>query len=257
MSNLVIRNYKPEDLSDVAKLYNSSQVKSPFLLRNKDYFDYFTSYPGVKEDSIFIATSERGVEGVAIIAIVQGRYTLGRIVELWASEVAAGDALVQKAVEYCRNNNIDGVEVKAPTFLDSGKTFANWQRIDQRGVMMIKLFSLVPLLQALFDTTALKKIGGGKGFLLVCDDETIDVKINKTEAKIVEGNESWQRSASIVVRFSSKTLLEIIFGSANQYIAFLSGRIKIKGIKNILRVMKMFKAIRISQPWTAAIVDTR
>ena len=257
MSNLVIRNYEPEDLPDVAKLYSSSQVKSPFFLRDKDYFDYFTSYPGVKEDRIFIAASERGVEGVAIIAIVQERYTLGKIIELWASEVATGDALVQKAVEYCRNNNIDGVEVKAPTFLDSGKTFANWQRIDQRGVMMIKLFSLVPLLQALFDTTALKKIGGGKGFLLVCDDETIDVKINKTEAKIVEGNESWQRSASIVVRFSSKTLLEIIFGSANQYIAFLSGRIKIKGIKNILRVMKMFKAIRISQPWTAAIVDTR
>ena len=257
MSNLVIRNYKPEDLLDVVKLYSSSQVKSPFFLRDKDYFDYFTSYPGVKEDSIFIAASERGVEGVAIIAVVQESYTLGKIIELWANEVASGDALLQRSVEYCRDNNIDAVEVSPPTFLDWGKTFDGWQRIDRREVMMVKPLSFAPLLQVLFDATALRKIGIGKGFLFVCDDEAIEVKISKTGVKIAESDKSWRDSDSIVVKVSSRNLLEMIFSRANRYIALLTGRIKMRGIKNIPRVMKMFRVIRISQPWTKGIADSR
>ncbi len=123
--------------------------------------------------------------------------------------------------------------------------------------MMAKPLSLVPLLQALFDTTTLRKIRAGKGFLLVCEDEIIEVKINETEANIAKRDKYWQDSDYIVVTASSKTLLEIVFGLTNPYIALLARRIKIQGIKNIFWVMKMFKAIRISQPWTVAIVDTR
>lgn len=257
MPNLVIRNYRQEDLSDVIKLYSSSQIKSPFFLRDKDYFDYFASYPGVKEESIFIAASEHRIEGVAVLAIIHKGYTVGRIIELWASEAIVENALLQKAVEYCRNNNVDAVEVKVPTFLDSGETFAGWHRIDRREVMMAKPLSPLPLLQALFDTAAIRNIGNGKGFILMCDDETIEVKINKTEVKIVERDKSWWDSDSIVVKVSSKTLLEIIFSTANWYMAFLGGRIKIRGIKNIPRVMKLFRGIRINEPWTVSIVDSR
>ncbi|MBA7635598.1 hypothetical protein ES703_43202 [subsurface metagenome] len=257
MSNLVIRNYKPEDLPDVVNLYNISMAKAPSIFRDGNYFDYFTSHPSVKEDSIFIAASECGVEGVAVIAIIHKRYAIGRIIELWASETAAADALVQKAVEYCQNNNIDAVEVRCPTFLDLDKTFAGWQRINLREVMMAKSLSLVPLLQGLFDATTLRKIRAGKGFLFVCEDEIIEVKINETEANVVERDKYWQGSDYIVVRASSKTLLEVVFGLTSPYIALLTGRVKIRGIKNISRAMKMLKAIRISQPWTAEIGDSR
>jgi len=257
MPNLVIRNYKLEDLPDVVKLYSSSQVKSPFFLRDKDYFDYCTSYPSVKEDSIFIAASEHRIEGVAVLAIIHKGYTVGRIIDLWASEATAENALLQKAVEYCRDNNIDAVEVKAPAFLDSSKTFVDWQRIDQREVMMVKPLSFAPLLQALIDATALRKIGIRKGFLFVCDDEAIEVKISKTGVNIVEGGKSWRDWDGILVKVSLKSLLEVVFGSTNPYIALLTRRIRIRGIKNILRVMKMLRVIRINQPWTVAIVDSR
>lgn len=257
MSNLVIRNYRQEDLPAVIELYSSSQIKAPFIVRDKDSFDYFTSYPGVKTDSIFIAASEDKIEGVAILAIIQKRYNVGRIIELWATDATAQNALLQKAAEYCRNNDIDAVEVKAPTFLDSGKTFADWQRMDQREVMMAKPLSLVPLFQALLDTTTSAKIGDGKRFLLICDDETIEVEISQAEAKIIERDKSWQDKDGILVEVSSKTLLEMIFGRANPYLAFLSKRIKIRGIRNILPTIQMLKAIRIDQPWTVAIVDRR
>ncbi len=257
MSNLVIRSYRPEDLPGIVELYESTPPKAPFFLRNREYFDYFISFPSVRDDSIFIATGEKGIEGIAIIAIVQKGYTVGRIIELWASEVIVEDALVQKAIEYCCDNGIDAVEINSPTFLDTGNTFKSWVRTNPEGVLMVKLLSLVPLLQALFDTTTLKKIGAGKGFLFECEDEIVEVKIGENEVSVGEGDKSQQDLDNILIRVSSKSLLRIVFGLTNPYIAFLTRRINIQGAKNIFRVMRMLRAIRVGQPWTVAIVDRR
>lgn len=258
MSNVLIRNYRSQDLPEVVKLYKSSMVKAPFFFRDSNSFVYFTSYPGVKEDSIFIATSEDQIQGIAIVAIIKERYTLGKIIELWASEPAAGDSLLQKAVEYCRDNNIDAVEVSPPTFLDLDNTFAGWQRIDQRGVLMAKPLSLFPLLQALFSTEVPREINAENRFLFACDGETIEVKITESEVDIVERDEPGADSDnSILIRVSSKTLLETILGLTNPYIALISGRIKIRGITDIFRGMTMLRAIRLNKPWTVAIADDR
>lgn len=257
MYELTIRHYRPEDYSDVIKLYNSTGTGGPFLARDGQYFNYFLSHPGVRPDSIFVAASEDRVEGLSIIAINQDeRYTIGKIVELWASGTAVGSALVQKAVEYCCDKDVDRLEVSPPAFLDSSKTFAGWQKISQREVLMIKPFSLKPLLEALFDVTMLKRIGSGKGFVFVCDDETIRIKISGTSVNI-EGNKSLWNCSDIMVRVSPQTLLELIFGSSNPYIALLTGRIKIRPLRSTSRALKILRAIRISQAWSLAIVDSR
>lgn len=257
MYELAIRHYRPEDYSDVIKLYNSTGTGGPFFTRDEQYFNYFLSYPGVRQDSVFVAASEDGVEGVSIIAINQDeRYTIGKIIELWASGTAVGSALVQKAVDYCCDKGIDRLEVSPPAFLDSGKTFAEWQKISQRGVFMIKPFSLKPLLEALFDVTTLKRIGAGRGFVFVCDDETIRVKMSETSVNIEDNESPWDGS-HIMVRVSPQTLLELIFGSANPYIALLTGRIKIRPLRSTSRALEILRAIRISQPWSLAIVDSR
>ena len=90
----------------------------------------------------------------------------------------------------------------------------------------------------------------------VGDDEMIEVKITEAEVSIIERDKSWEDSDStILIRVSSKTLLQMIFGLANPYIALLAGRVKIRGMKNILRVMKMLQTIRVRQPWTEGMVD--
>ena len=95
---------------------------------------------------------------------------------------------------------------------------------------MIKPLPLISLLKALFDTIGLRIIGSGKGFLFLCDDETIRAKISETSVNI-EGNESLWDCSGIMVRVSPQTLLELIFSSANPYIALLTGRIKIRPLK--------------------------
>jgi len=257
MSDLLIRGYRPEDLPDVVKLYDSSRVECPFFLRNKDYFEFFLSYPGVREDSVFVAVSEKGIEGIAIIAVAQKSYAVGKVIELWASEAKVENALLQKTIEYCRNGDIDSVEVSPPAFLDSKSIFAGWLKINRGGAMMVKPLSLVPLLQALLDTTAQRKIGAGKGFLFVCGDETIEVKTGETGVTVAESAKSQQDLGEIVVRADSKSLLGVVFGLTNPYMAFLTGQIKIQGIRNIFRTMRMLRAIRIDQPWAVATADIR
>lgn len=257
MYELLIRRYRPEDYSDVIKLYNSTGSDGPFFARDEQYFNYFLAHPGVRPDSVFVAASEDGVEGVSIIAINQDeRYTIGKIIELWASGKAVGSALVQKAVDYCCDKGVDRLEISPPAFLDSDKTFAEWQKISQQGVLMIKPLSLKPLLAALFDVTTLQRIKPSKGLLFVCDDETIRVKISGTSVSI-EGNKSPRDGSYIMVKVSPQTLLELIFGSANPYVALLTGRIKIRPLRSTARALKILRAIRISQPWSLAIVDSR
>ncbi len=257
MSEVVIRDYRPEDYPKVVELYSSTCAEAPFFARDGQYLSYFLSYPGVRQDSVFVAASKYEVEGIAIIAInEEQRYTIGKIVELWASEVAVGNALVQKAVEYCCDKGADKLEASPPVFLDSTDTFAGWQNISRRAVVMAKPLSLRTLIEALFDTATLERIGAGKGFVFVCDDETIKVEMNGSKASI-KGKESRPNYIDIMIRASHQTLLEVIFNAVNPYMALLTGRIQICPLRSIFRGLKMLRTIRISQPWTVAIVDGR
>ena len=258
MPSLVVRNYKPQDLPDISRLYASSQPEAPFFLRDKDYFDYFTSHPGVREDSVFVAASEVGVEGVAIIAVVHEKYTLGRIIELWANGGAAGKALLERAVAYCRDNNIDAVELSSPALPDLGSLSADWWPIDRGGRLMAKPLSLVPLLRALVNTPSVSKIGMGRRFLFVCQSETIDMKITESGGSVTRGDPSRRGLENAAnVRLSPTTLLGVLSGSLSPYVAFLTRRIKIRGIRNAFLVMNLLKAMRIDHPWLVAIADAR
>lgn len=257
MHESTIRNYCPDDCPNVIKLYSSACVDGPYFFRDGQYFNYFLSYPGVRGDSVFVAESKHGIEGIAVIAINQDeRYTTAKIIELWASKAGVGSALVQKAEEYCCDKDVDRLEISPPVLLDSSKTFNGWQKISQRAVFMAKPLSLIHLLGALFDTVALRRIGPGKGFLFMCDDETIRVEMSGTRVNI-EGNKSRLDCNDIMVRVSPQTLLKLIFGATDPYLALLTNRINIRPLKNISRALKMLRAIRISQPWSLAIVDRR
>ncbi len=257
MSKLTIRNYRPEDYSDVIKLYDATDAGGPFLARDGQYFNYFLSYPGVRQDSTFVAVSEDGVEGVAIIAINQDRrYTTGKIIELWASEAAIGNALVQKAVEYCDDQSADKLEVCPPAFLDTGNTFAGWQKTSQREVLMAKLLSPKLLLEAIFDDTTMSRIGSGKEFVFVCENEIIKPETSKIKAE-TKGGESQPNRSNITVSASPQTWLEIIFNSTSPGTALLTRRIKIRPLKSLCRALKMLLATRISRDWSLAIVDRR
>lgn len=254
MSDLTVRPYRPEDLTGVMALYSSSGMHPPHIVRDRAHFDYLLSHPGVKADGAFVAVAEAGIEGLAIVAIVHKAYSVGKIIELWASGAAAEDALLQRAVEYCVEKKVGSIEVKAPTFLNLDRS-PGWCRADWREVLMAKPLSVLPLLRGLCDSRTLERIGAGKGFLLVCGDETIQMDMGEREASIVSRDKGWRAAGDIVVEMSPQTLLQLVFSPVNAYVVYLRGQIKIRGLSNVPRVMKMLRAVRAGRPWTEAMVD--
>jgi len=177
---------------------------------------------------------------------------------LWAVKTAVAGELLQRATEYCQDNNIDLLKVSPPTFLDLDNIFSSWLRVDQTDALMAKPLSLAPLLQATLGVAGDKIENVGKSFLFLDDDEAIEFKIDEAGVKVTSIDRSTAAPMnSIVVRLSSGNLIKIIFGIANPYISFLTGQIKIQGIRNITRALKLLQIIRMNQPWTVAIADDR
>jgi hypothetical protein len=258
MPEVVVRKLKPQDRRGISRLYASSQPDAPFFRRDEDYFDYFSTHPDVREDSIFVAASQNGIEGVAIMAVVCEKYALGRIIELRAGGAAAGKALLTRAVDYCRDNHIDAVELSSPVLTDMANLPAGWWPIDRGGRLMAKPLSLAPLLRALAGTPAVGEIGIGRRFLFLCREEAISLRITESGSSVTRRNPSRPGPKNAVtVRLSPATLLGVLSGSLSPYLALVTGRIKVRGIRNTFLVMKLFKAIRINRPWLVAMADAR
>ncbi len=257
MPDRAIRNYTPEDLAAVVELYRSCPAKSPSFPRDGDYFTYFLAHPGVREDSVFVATAGGSIEGVAVLAVIHQGYTRGRVIELWAGEVGVASALLQRIEDYCHNHKIDVIEVKVPPFLDMGKTFTNWHGINPNEVLMVKPLSLAPLLHAVFSAPELRKISDGKDFYFISGDETVEVKVSQGEARVRVTNKFQPGPGSVVVKASSSTLVKLIFTKANPYLALLTGQIRIGRIRDTSLVLKILRTIKINQPWMVAIADAR
>lgn len=256
MSDLVIRNYKEEDLVAVLRLYDSTSSLSPLFERNADYFKHFLSYPGVDYRSIFLAEGEKGVEGVEVISIVEKEgVTEGHVIELWAQAPKTMDVLLKEAAHYCSSKGVDILFVAPPMHLIWDKAFDDWFRLPEKAVMMAKPLLAFPLLQALLTCNmgVVEKSCAGS-FVFIIDGESVRVKISQDSISITLDDNS-QQNLSIELKMSLKTLAENAFGLTNPYIAWLTGRVKVRSLRHAFRALKLLQAIRIDAPWTVELVD--
>lgn len=256
MSDLVVRNYKEEDLAAVLRLYDSTSSLSPFFERNADYFKHFLNYPGVDYRSIFVAEREKGIEGVEVISIVEREgVTEGRVIEVWTGELSTMDVLLKEAAHYCSSKGVDILFVAPPMHLISDKAFDEWLRLPQKAVMMAKPLLAFPLLQALLtcNMDVVKRSCAGS-FVFIIGGESVRVKISQDSINIALDDDS-QQNLRIELKMSLKTLVENAFGLTNPYIAWLTGRVKIKGLRYAIRALKLLQAIKIDAPWTVEFVD--
>lgn len=256
MSDLIVRNYKEEDLAAVLRLYDSTSSLSPFFERNADYFKHFLSYPGVDYGSVFVAEGEKGIEGVEVLSIVgKEGVTEGHVIEAWAGELNIMKVLLKEAVCYCAHKGVNILFVAPPMHLFGDKAFDDWFKLPQKAVMMAKLSLAFPLLQALLTCNAdiVKKSCAGS-FVFIIDGQSVRVKISQDAINITLDDDK-QQNPGIELKMSLKTLAENAFGLTNPYIAWLTGRVKIKGLKYAFQALKLLQATRIDAPWTVGLAD--
>lgn len=255
MLDLIVRNYTEEDISSIVGLYNSSLVASPHFVRDESYFRHFTRYPGVSPQSIFVAARGDSILGVLIISVSnKDEYKEGKVIEVKAEEDTVVEALLRRAVHYCKNESIDMLSVRLPAKLAQSQALTEWMNIGQEGVTMVRSLDPLPLLQALCHGKV-RDLCRGKGILFVLDDKAIKMKPYQDSLNIAEADKEKVTDRDIIVAMSSKTFLEVVFGLTSPYLAYLTGRIKIQGMRNTFRVLKLLRAIRIDIPWSVALVD--
>jgi putative sterol carrier protein len=256
MSNLIVRNFREGDTPGIAELYHSSNLKSPRFLRSENYFKRIISYPGVSSESVFVAVAEEHIKGIIVISLSRrDDHSEGKIIEIWAQEIETARSLLERAELYCEDQDVDTLTVKPPATLANKKIFANWANMGQEGVTLIKLLSLLPLVQALGNKQVKDLVK--KDILLLFDEEAVRIRTSQASWEVSQADHCSFDPNSIVVKMSSKTFLQIVFGLANPYKAYLNGSIEIHGLKNTLKTLKLLRRLSINIPWSLAFVDGR
>ena len=240
-------------MDGIINLYNSSLPNGPSFVRNADFLRHLMHYPGT-QDAIFVAEKGSEIEGIAIVSISNKEELIeGNIIELRAKNASTIDLLIQKTLQCCCARGVDIVSVRPLMDKDTAKIFDGWIKVDF-GVMMAKPLYILPILEALLNTDLVKKHYTQKSLVFNLDEEIIRLEVSANGVQIGELGRPLENSA-IQVTMSSKTFLDIIFAWANPYIAYLAGRIRIRGLKNALVVLRLLYSIRIESPWYVALAD--
>ncbi len=242
---MIVRKFKNEDVQKIRDLCDHILVKSPHFIRDESFINYSVRSPSVSQDGILIAEANNQIVGFAVISIVEenwvrgGSLIVGSVVELQCMDSHSFLSLIQAVEKYCASKNVDTIVVPHTPFLASiSMLLKEWLKVE-KGVMMVKPVSFLPLLQLLLRD---KKVIQGKTIALCIDDETIQVIAEKVQ---VMGFDDFKRS-DIQISLSSKTLIGVMFNQLSPLFSWLSGKIRIKHITNVPLALKVLNELKLS-----------
>jgi putative sterol carrier protein len=203
---------------------------------------------GVNEDSIFVASVNDQIRGLAILSITteEGGLKQGNIMELQAQDVSSVHVLIQAALNYCKGKDVDTIVVVPPRLPGANVVFKDWLKLNT-GVMMAKTLSLSSLLQALLSNEKIRIffVGKKKKIVFQIGDDIIKV-----------GNiDSGTKEPAILVIMSPQTFLKIVFGQVSPYMAYLTRRVRVRGVRNALSIVKLLCMMKLSIPLYVSLAD--
>lgn len=243
-----MRNYRQEDLPYILELYDHTLTGSFHFNRDKNFSKHFMRYPGVHKDSIFVATVDNEITGLAIISIETREWDLrlANIVEFQAKDASSMRALIQVALKYSIGKNVDAIVMVPPPTLASEQALKGWLKFET-GVMMVKALSFSSLLQVLFSAREmeLKKYFAGKRVVFGVGDEFVEVKATPERVEISEIDGEPEGDA-ITLTMSPQTFLKVVFGGIHFFIACLTGKVKIRGVKNVIPIFNLFRMLKLA-----------
>ena len=247
-SNVVVRNYRQEDLPYILELYDRTLARSSHFNRDENFLKHFMRYHGVHEDSIFVATVDNEIAGLAIISIERGEWDLrlANIVELEAKDASSMHALIKAALKYSISKDIDAIVMVPPPTLGAEQVLKGWLRFET-GVMMVKALSCSSLLQVLFSACEieLKKHFTGRRVVFRIGDEFVEVKVTPERVEIGEIDREPEGDATTLT-MAPQTFLKIIFGGKNLFMAYLTGKVKIGGVRNTIPIFKLLRMLKVT-----------
>lgn len=253
-SDLVVRNFRTGDLSNILKLYDYTLAKSVHFVRDEDFLKYFMRFPGVNEDGIFVAVTNNEITGFAIVSISsEDDVKIGNIIEFQAKDRSSMHALIQTASNYCVNRDVDGVIVVPPHSLPNNSVLKGWIEFET-GAMIAKGVSLSSLFRALLREDELRKSFSGKIIVFHVGDELIEIKVASESIEISEPNNVVEKNV-VSVTLSPQMLIKIVFCQVNPLSALMTDKIRVRGIRGIPLALKLLNMLKLTDSIYVSLAD--
>ena len=249
-----MRNLRKEDLPSLMELYENLSTKSFHFIRDESFLKYFMSYPGVDEEGIFVVQAADEITGFAIVSITEEMaLRQGKILELQVKDASSMRALIREALNYCKGRDVDTVIVVPPPLEAADETLKDWIKFET-GVMMTRTLSVSSLIQAIFSNEEIRNSCVKKRIIFHVGDEIVEVKV---APRLVEVNQldNEPKEADVLVSLSPQTLLKIVFCRANPYVAYLTGRVRVRAVRNTLWILKLLGTMKSDVPSHVSLVD--
>ena len=245
-SKLIVRTYKQEDLPHLIELYNHNLAGSPYFIRDEKILKHFMRCPGVSKDSVFVASVNNQITGLAILSITteESRLRQGNILELQTKDASSMHALIQATLNYCNGKDLDMVVGAPPRGPLANTAFKDWLKLEP-GVMMAKTLSSSSLLQTLLSKEEIRNSRAGKKIVFHIGEEIVELGDINGKTK----------EPAILVTMSPQTFHKIIFGQVSPYVAYLTRRIRVKGLRNTLSILKLLHRMKLPTPLYLSPVD--
>jgi putative sterol carrier protein len=225
------------------------------FVRSEDFIKYFMKYQGVNEDSVFIAEASGEITGLAVVALTTeiGGLKQGNIIELLSKDLSSMRALVKAAVSFCNAKNVDLIVLVPPPTLKTSEIFRDWIK-SETNVMMTKILSLSSLLQALLSNEKVRTACSGTRVVFQVGQESIEARIGSEKAEVskIKGE---PKHARMLISASPQIFLRVVFGQLNPYVAYFTGRIRIRGVKDTRFLLKLLSMIQVTAPFYTSLAD--
>lgn len=252
---MTARIFKQEDLPQVIELYDHTSGEDPHFVRDEASVKYLLTCISSNKGSTFVTEANGELTGFAIVSVgmEQAGLKQGNIVELRARDATSMRALVQAALEHCNQNEVDSVIVVPPDLPETNEVFKDWLKFDT-GVMMAKALSPAPLLKALLSRERTRSLYAGKKITFHIGEDVVNIEITATEVNVLQTGEK-QDKAFAHVFMSPDVFLRLVLGQLNPYTSYLNRKVKVKGAKNTLSLLRLLYLMRVEAHFFTSLAD--
>lgn len=256
MQKIFVRNIEENDVQDIVRIFENHYANSiGYVPRTPELWKYLIlDRPGVSKHSVYVAYTDDKIMGYLVVAAKkEADSKVATIYEFCAKNEATAQRLLDSAIDYARAHNVDHMMVQ-PCSTDS---IVNNSLRKSGFIRMLKpttkvMFTLIDpvkiietLVEAFKDRNARefrKVVAKRRTVLIKVDDSYLSLCIQNGEIKVKGGSQK----ANIMLEMTSFSFLGIFLGFTSPLKAYLTGKLKIKGLHSFISI---FKLIRLLQPY--------
>jgi len=253
MNEYRVRTYEKGDETELARLFNEAyQAYAGFVPRTPEYWRWSClDRPDVEKEGIVIVVHARKIVGYAVVG------KSGNIWELCfdrgPDQERVGSLILDKAVDYLTRVGSDSVTLNLPS-----KDSVARQACERLGfsqlppeIPFLSVLDFERLLGSLYSANQQRLMDFEGSFLIKFQDGPfwitpfVSMRVRNGGIDIASQKELCQA----VIETDTRTLTSVLFGTEKALSALLRLKLKIRPLRELRTVLRLFSLLRVKEPW--------